>query len=767
MRKLKRALAIVIAVCVIAGNVMMDPVPLYAAENSDAQIEQETGNQEPAESSAEDTSPVSIGQNTEERQEPVQQSIEEDQEPIEQNTEEDQESIEQNAEEDQGSLEQNAENGQEAADQENIQQNEETPEAEANSVQEDIQEEEQTDTPQNDGAEVQPEETADSEAAEEEAVSEENPDADPTAENSWRYSNGNLIEQPSTYSRAATYPYAWEKVNGKFMSSNGTPIPGATKKGIDVSVHNGKIDWQKVKNDGIDFAIIRCGYGQNMTSQDDAYWEYNVSECERLGIPYGVYLYSYANTLAKAKSEAQHVLRLLKGHEPAYPVYYDLEDTITLNLSNSMKKQIATTFCNAVSAAGYEVGIYSSLDWWRNYLTDPIYDSWSRWIAQWNSTCSYTGDYDMWQCSATGRVDGISTNVDLNFWIEDENTGSSSGSPNTSKPSGDSTSGSTSGSSGSSSSGNSSSGSTSSTADGKVIYSTHVQTYGWQAEVDDGSVSGTTGKAKRLEGIKIKLGSGITGGIQYSTHVQTYGWQGYVSNGALSGTTGAGKRLEAIRSKLTGEASEKYDVYYSVHAQTYGWMGWAKNGEAAGTSGYGKRLEAIRIVLVAKGGKAPGSTANAYVEKGLSVEYRTHVQTFGWQGYVSNGATSGTTGQAKRLEGIQIQLSGQSYSGNIEYSTHVQTYGWQGYVSNGATSGTTGQAKRLEAIRIRLTGEMSQKYDIYYRVHSQTFGWMGWAKNGAAAGTSGYAKRLEGIQIKIVPKGSSAPGSTQNSYYAK
>ena len=767
MRKLKRALAIVIAVCVIAGNVMMDPVPLYAAENSDAQIEQETGNQEPAESSAEDTSPVSIGQNTEERQEPVQQSIEEDQEPIEQNTEEDQESIEQNAEEDQGSLEQNAENGQEAADQENIQQNEETPEAEANSVQEDIQEEEQTDTPQNDGAEVQPEETADSEAAEEEAVSEENPDADPTAENSWRYSNGNLIEQPSTYSRAATYPYAWEKVNGKFMSSNGTPIPGATKKGIDVSVHNGKIDWQKVKNDGIDFAIIRCGYGQNMTSQDDAYWEYNVSECERLGIPYGVYLYSYANTWAKAKSEAQHVLRLLKGHEPAYPVYYDLEDTITLNLSNSMKKQIATTFCNAVSAAGYEVGIYSSLDWWRNYLTDPIYDSWSRWIAQWNSTCSYTGDYDMWQCSATGRVDGISTNVDLNFWIEDENTGSSSGSPNTSKPSGDSTSGSTSGSSGSSSSGNSSSGSTSSTADGKVIYSTHVQTYGWQAEVDDGSVSGTTGKAKRLEGIKIKLGSGITGGIQYSTHVQTYGWQGYVSNGALSGTTGEGKRLEAIRIKLTGEASEKYDVYYSVHAQTYGWMGWAKNGEAAGTSGYGKRLEAIRIVLVAKGGKAPGSTANAYVEKGLSVEYRTHVQTFGWQGYVSNGATSGTTGQAKRLEGIQIQLSGQSYSGNIEYSTHVQTYGWQGYVSNGATSGTTGQAKRLEAIRIRLTGEMSQKYDIYYRVHSQTFGWMGWAKNGAAAGTSGYAKRLEGIQIKIVPKGSSAPGSTQNSYYAK
>lgn len=695
MKKLKRALAIVIAVCVVAGNVMMDPVSLYAAENSDLQIEQETEYQEFEEGG---------------------------QEPIEQNTEDEQEPTEQN--------EQNTENDQESAAQENIQQNDGTSEGEGNSVQEDIQEEEQTTTLQNDGAEVQSEETTDSEITEEEAVSEENPDADPVAENSWRYSNGSLIDQPTTYS--GTYPYAWEKVNGQFMNSNGEPIPGATKKGIDVSVHNGKIDWQKVKNDGIDFAIIRCGYGQDMESQDDTYWEYNVSECERLGIPYGVYLYSYANTLAKAKSEAQHVLRLLKGHSPAYPVYYDLEDTLVLNLSNSMKKQVATTFCNAVSAAGYEVGIYSNLDWWTNYLTDSIYDTWSRWVAQWNSTCSYKGDYDMWQCSATGKVDGISTNVDLNFWIEDENTGSNS-----------------------------------STADGKVIYSTHVQTYGWQAEVDDGSISGTTGEAKRLEGIKIKLGSDVTGGIQYSTHVQTYGWQDYVSNGALSGTTGEAKRLEAIKIKLTGEASEKYDVYYSVHAQTYGWMGWAKNGEAAGTSGYGKRLEAIKIVLVEKGGKAPGTTANAYVEKGVSVEYRTHVQTYGWQGYVSDGATSGTTGQAKRLEGIQIQLSGQPYSGSIEYSTHVQTYGWQGYVSNGALAGTTGQAKRLEAIRIRLTGEMSEKYDIFYRVHSQTFGWMGWAKNGAAAGTSGYAKRLEGIQIVIVPKGSSAPGSTQNCYYGK
>ena len=244
---------------------------------------------------------------------------------------------------------------------------------------------------------------------------------DPTEENSWRYSNGQPISQPDIHSRSG-YSHAWEKVDGKFRNSKGEEIPGAVKKGIDVSEHNGKIDWEKVKNDGIDFAIIRCGYGQDIESQDDDYWEYNVSECERLGIPYGVYLYSYADTLAKAASEAQHVLRLLKGHSPSYPVYYDLEDALTYKLSNNMKTQVAKTFCNEISANGYKAGIYSSLDWWTHYLTDPVFDSWSRWVAQWNDTCTYEGEYDVWQCSSQGRVEGISTDVDLNFWMDDENS---------------------------------------------------------------------------------------------------------------------------------------------------------------------------------------------------------------------------------------------------------------------------------------------------------------------------------------------------------
>ena len=296
-----------------------------------------------------------------------------------------------------------------------------------------------------------------------------------------------------------------------------------------------------------------------------------------------------------------------------------------------------------------------------------------------------------------------------------------------------------------------------------VSYRTHVQTYGWQDWKKDGQMSGTSGQSKRLEAIQIRLTETELGGdIEYRTHVQTYGWQGWAANGGMSGTSGEAKRLEAIRIRLTGEVAERYDVWYCVHAQRMGWMGWAKNGEMAGTAGCSYRLEGIKIRLVEKGGPAPGRADNAFYQN--YVKYQTHVQSYGWGGYVTDGALSGTVGEAKRLEAIRISLVAPRYSGSIQYRTHVQTYGWQGWVSNGAMSGTSGEAKRLEAIQIRLTGQMAQKYDIYYCVHAQTFGWMDWAKNGASAGTSGLSKRLEGIRIVLVPKGSAAPGSTKQPY---
>lgn len=331
------------------------------------------------------------------------------------------------------------------------------------------------------------------------------------------------------------------------------------------------------------------------------------------------------------------------------------------------------------------------------------------------------------------------------------------------------------------------------TPDVTIRYTTHVQTYGWQGDENNankwfanGKMAGTSGKAKRLEGIKIRVYGNDSLGIQYTTHCQSYGWLPWSANGEMNGTEGEAKRLEAIKIQLTGVDKEKYDVYYRVHAQSYGWLAWAANGAPAGTAGLAKRLEAIQIVIVKKGesfdhaigniqsarGEAyiASSTANANPvvtgENNVNIEYRTHVQSFGWQGWKYNGVMSGTSGKAKRLEGINIKLTNKPYSGSIVYTTHVQSIGWQGNENNvntwfrdGQMAGTSGRAKRLEAIRIALTGEMAEHYDVYYRVHAQTYGWLAWTKNGEAAGTAGLSKRLEGIQIVLVPKGGAAPAN--------
>ena len=322
------------------------------------------------------------------------------------------------------------------------------------------------------------------------------------------------------------------------------------------------------------------------------------------------------------------------------------------------------------------------------------------------------------------------------------------------------------------------------TANVTTSYRTHVQSFGWQNPVTNGVMSGTSGKAKRLEGIEISVSGNKNLGIQYATHCQTYGWLPWSANGEMSGTTGEAKRLEAIKIQLAGADKDKYDVYYRVHAQSYGWLGWAKNGEPSGTAGYAKRLEGIQIVVVKKNEKAPGLNyagvdaskgvhdSRAYIAKtngtitipgsadSTNIMYKTHVQSFGWQNWVLNGAMSGTSGKAKRLEGINIKLSNAAYAGGIQYQTHIQKNGWeQKWKKDGEMSGTSGEAKRLEAIRIKLYGEMANHFDVYYRVHAQSYGWLGWAKNGEESGTAGYAKRLEGIQIVLVPKGSAAPAN--------
>lgn len=238
--------------------------------------------------------------------------------------------------------------------------------------------------------------------------------------NSFRYANGIPVSTQNAYKKASTSVEAWSKVDGSFVNDIGEIIPNAVAKGIDVSHHQKAIDWEKVKETDVDFAIIRCGYGQDIKSQDDKYWVANADSCTKNNIPFGTYIYSYATTKEKAIGEANHVLRLVKGYNLQYPIYYDLEDASMSNLSTRELADIAKAFCDTIEAAGYKAAIYANKYWFTKKLTNSVFDKWDRWVAEYNSTCSYTKPYTMWQCTSKGSVSGINGNTDINFVVQKE-----------------------------------------------------------------------------------------------------------------------------------------------------------------------------------------------------------------------------------------------------------------------------------------------------------------------------------------------------------
>lgn len=227
-------------------------------------------------------------------------------------------------------------------------------------------------------------------------------------ENSWRYEGGQLVSDDASS----------EEDGIALLSMDALP-DGVTAQGIDVSEHQGRIDWDAVKASGIDFAILRVGFGApSFGGRVDYQFNRNISECERLGIPYGVYVYSYAFDNQQAADEASMVIDCLSGHNPRLPVYYDLEDkTIIADGRQSGIASRAQTFCNKISSAGYKPGIYANLNWFNNILTDPVFKSgsWDHWIAQYNTQCHYTASYSFWQYTSRGKVSGISGNVDMNY----------------------------------------------------------------------------------------------------------------------------------------------------------------------------------------------------------------------------------------------------------------------------------------------------------------------------------------------------------------
>ena len=166
------------------------------------------------------------------------------------------------------------------------------------------------------------------------------------------------------------------------------------KKGVDISEMNGSVNFAELKNAGVEFVIIRCGYGNDISFQDDKRFYENVKKADDAKIPWGTYLYSYATDVDMARSEARHVLRLLNGRKPAYGVWYDVEDK---QQAGADLVPICEAFCADIEAAGLYVGIYSMLSWMNTKLNGSRLDKYDKWVAQWNSICDYKKPYGIWQ----------------------------------------------------------------------------------------------------------------------------------------------------------------------------------------------------------------------------------------------------------------------------------------------------------------------------------------------------------------------------------
>lgn len=187
-----------------------------------------------------------------------------------------------------------------------------------------------------------------------------------------------------------------------------------TKYGIDVSRHQGTINWQKVKTSGkADFVILRAGYGK-LLSQKDVCFEQYYAQCKALGIPVGAYWYSYAVSEAEARQEAEVFLKVISGKQFEYPVYFDIEEPAQFALGRNKCSAMAEVFLDTLEKAGYFAGLYMSKSPLETYMTEKIRRRYAVWVAHYGvEKTSYSGQFGMWQKSDSGSVDGISGKVDI------------------------------------------------------------------------------------------------------------------------------------------------------------------------------------------------------------------------------------------------------------------------------------------------------------------------------------------------------------------
>jgi GH25 family lysozyme M1 (1,4-beta-N-acetylmuramidase) len=184
--------------------------------------------------------------------------------------------------------------------------------------------------------------------------------------------------------------------------------------GIDVSKWQGTINWQKVKESGVDFAIIRAGFTSSSgTYCKDQYFEYNYEQCKKYGIPVGCYYYTRANSTSKAVSEANYLLDLMDGKSFEYPVCFDIEDSSLTSSTRTTLTNVTQAFCNTVESEGYYVSIYANPNWFDNILYTSQLTAYDKWLAHWTTTPKYGDEFGgLWQ-KGIGTCSGISGECDI------------------------------------------------------------------------------------------------------------------------------------------------------------------------------------------------------------------------------------------------------------------------------------------------------------------------------------------------------------------
>lgn len=214
--------------------------------------------------------------------------------------------------------------------------------------------------------------------------------------------------------------------NDAQMDSDGTEHNGKLSEenallGIDVSKWNKEINWKKVKADGIEFVIIRCGYRGSSTGAlvEDPYFQKNIEGATEAGLKVGLYFFTQAVNEVEAVEEASMVLMLARSHKLAYPLYIDTEGAggngRADKLDKEMRTKVVKAFCETIENSGFNAGIYASKNWYEHNLDMGSLTGYQNWLAQYSSKPSYGGEYSMWQYTSAGSVEGIEGRVDLNL----------------------------------------------------------------------------------------------------------------------------------------------------------------------------------------------------------------------------------------------------------------------------------------------------------------------------------------------------------------